>query len=457
MTVVVHPAGAARAETDGMRLMDEQSGPAQAYDSPGTRPAPLSPAPRAPVPPGPVLPPRRGGLLRGLLIVLVLGGAIGALIYYHPWAKTAGRGGAAGRYGDAPQAVRTAPAVAGDMPVVLNELGTVTPLATVTVQTQISGYLQQVAFTEGQMVKPGDFLAQIDPRPYQAALETAQGTLAHDQALLVESRIDLARYQKLASQDSIAKQQVDTQAALVKQYEGSVLSDQGTVDTQKTNLIYCHITAPVAGRVGLRQVDQGNYVTPSLTNGLVVITQLQPISVIFTVPEDALPQIMPRLAAGVKLPVTATDRADSHKLAEGVMAVLDNQVDTTTGTVKIRAMFDNTDSALFPNQFVNVELLVDTIQKTVLVPTAAIQRGVPGTYVFVVKPDDTVSVQPVTIGPSDGTNTAVLKGLSVGEAVVIDGTDRLHEGAKVTVPVATPPGAEATPPARHHRHATAAQ
>ncbi len=456
MTVVVHPAGSTRAETDGMRLMDEQSGPAQAYDAPGTRPAPLSPAPRAPVPPGPVPPRRRGGLLRGLLIVLVLGGAIGALIYYHPWAKTAGRGGAAGRYGDVPQAVRTAPAVAGDMPVVLNELGTVTPLATVTVQTQISGYLQQVAFTEGQMVKPGDFLAQIDPRPYQAALETAQGTLAHDQALLAEARIDLARYQKLASQDSIAKQQVDTQAALVKQYEGSVLSDQGTVDTQKTNLIYCHITAPVAGRVGLRQVDQGNYVTPSLTNGLVVITQLQPISVIFTVPEDALPQIMPRLAAGVKLPVTAFDRTDSHKLAEGVMAVLDNQVDTTTGTVKIRAMFDNTDSALFPNQFVNVQLLVNTIQNTVLVPTAAIQRGVPGTYVFVVKPDDTVSVQTVTIGPGDGTNTAVLKGLSIGEAVVIDGTDRLHEGAKVTVPAATPPGAEAAPPPTHHHHHAAA-
>ncbi len=455
MTIVVHPAGSTRAETDGMRLMDEQSGPAQAYDAPGTRPPPLSPAP---LPPGPVRP-RRGGLLRGLLIVLVLGGAVGGLFYYHPWAKTAGRGGAAGRYGDVPQAVRTAPAVTGDMPVVLNELGTVTPLATVTVQTQISGYLQQVAFTEGQMVKPGDFLAQIDPRPYQAALETAQGTLAHDQALLAASRIDLARYQKLASQDSIARQQVDTQAALVKQYEGSVLSDQGSVDTQKTNLIYCHITAPVAGRVGLRQVDQGNYVTPSLTNGLVVITQLQPISVIFTVPEDALPQIMPRLAAGVKLPVTASDRADSHKLAEGVMAVLDNQVDTTTGTVKIRAMFDNTDGALFPNQFVNVQLLVNTIEMTVLVPTAAIQRGVPGTYVFVVKPDDTVSVQPVTIGPSDGTNTAVLKGLSVGEAVVIDGTDRLHEGAKVTVPAATPPGADATPPPaqHHHRHATATQ
>jgi multidrug efflux system membrane fusion protein len=455
MTIVVHPAGSTRAETDGMRLMDEQSGPAQAYDPPGTRPAPLSPAP---LPPGPVRP-RRGGLLRGLLIVLVVGGAIGALFYYHPWARTAGRGGAAGHYGDAPQAVRTAPAVTGDMPVVLNELGTVTPLATVTVQTQISGYLQQVAFTEGQMVKPGDFLAQIDPRPYQAALETAQGTLAHDQALLAASRIDLARYQKLASQDSIAKQQVDTQAALVKQYEGSVLSDQGTVDTQKTNLIYCHITAPVAGRVGLRQVDQGNYVTPSLTNGLVVITQLQPISVIFTVPEDALPQIMPRLAAGVKLPVTAFDRTDSHKLAEGVMAVLDNQVDTSTGTVKIRAMFDNTDGALFPNQFVNVQLLVNTIEKTVLVPTAAIQRGVPGTYVFVVKPDNTVTVQTVTIGPSDGTNTAVLKGLTVGEAVVIDGTDRLHEGAKVTVPAATPPGAEAAPPAqyRHHRHAAATQ
>jgi multidrug efflux system membrane fusion protein len=414
-------------------------------------PAPLSPRAPQTLPPGrlPPAPPRRRGLVRGLVGLVVIAG-LGALLFEHPWST--GHRQAAGRYPmDAPQTVRTAAAAAGDMPVVLNELGTVTPLATVTVQTQISGYLQQVAFTEGQMVKPGDFLAQIDPRPYQAALETAQGTLAHDQALLVEARIDLARYQKLAAQDSIAKQQVDTQAALVKQYEGSVLSDQGTVDTQKTNLAYCHITAPVQGRVGLRQVDQGNYVTPSLANGLVVITQLQPISVIFTVPEDALPQILPPLNAGVKLAVTATDRADAHTLAKGTMETIDNQVDTTTGTVKIRAVFDNTDRALFPNQFVNAQLLVDTLRNTVLVPGAAIQRGVPGTYVYVVKPDSTVTVRTVEIGPTDGTSTAVLKGLAAGETVVIDGTDRLHEGAKVIVPGATPEAPAAGAP-HHHRH-----
>jgi len=396
---------------------------------------------------------RTGRRLGLLLVLVVLAAGIGAAIWYHPWG-----GGGRRAFPEAAQAVRTAPVVTGDLPLNLSGLGTVTPLATVTVKTQINGQLQSLGFTEGQIVKQGDFLAQIDPRPYQVALEQAKGTLAHDQGLLAQAKSDLLRYQQLNRQDSISKQQVDDQAFLVQQYTGTVAADQGTVDSALLNLTYCHITAPVTGRVGLRQVDAGNYVQTADTNGLVVITQLQPISVIFTVPEDALPQIMPRLAAGVKLPVTAFDRADSHKLAEGVMAVLDNQVDTTTGTVKIRAMFDNTDSALFPNQFVNVQLLVNTIEKTVLVPTAAIQRGVPGTYVFVVKPDDTVSVQTVTIGPSDGTNTAVLKGLSLGEAVVIDGTDRLHEGAKVTVPAATPPGAEAAPPpTHHHRHAAATQ
>jgi multidrug efflux system membrane fusion protein len=403
--------------------------------------------------PGPAAPPRtapppRRSRLRGVIWLVVLGGAAGALLYFHPWSTATPSGGAgggrAGRYAaDAPQAVRVAAAARGDMPVIINALGTVTPLATVTVKTQINGQLIEVAFTEGQIVKRGDFLAQIDPRPYQAALAQAQGTLAHDQALLAEAKIDLARYQKLNSQDSIARQQVDTQQSLVRQYEGTIVTDQALIDTQKLNLVYCHIVSPTDGRVGLRQVDQGNYVQTSDTNGLVVVTQLEPMSVIFTVPEDALTQIMPRLRAGAKLDVVARDRSDTHRIANGQLATVDNQIDTTTGTVKLRAMFDNKDDALFPNQFVNAQLLVNTIRDTVLVPNAAIQRGAPGTYVFLLKPDDTVTVRPVEIGPSDGTNTAISKGLAVGDKVVIDGTDRLREGAKVTIPAARGAGAAA--------------
>jgi multidrug efflux system membrane fusion protein len=377
-----------------------------------------------------------------LLVLLLLAAGIGAVIWWHPWG-----GGAHRTPPVTAQAVRTAPVVTGDLPLNLNGLGTVTPLATVTVKTQIAGTLQTVGFTEGQIVKQGDFLAQIDPRPYQVALEQAKGTLAHDQGLLAQAKSDLQRYQQLNRQDSISKQQVDDQAFLVQQYTGTVAADQGTVDSALLNLTYCHITAPVTGRVGLRQVDAGNYVQTSDANGLVVITQLQPISVIFTLPEDDVPQIMKRLATGAKLPVTALDRSNTTKLATGTLATLDNQIDTTTGTVKLRADFDNTDNELFPSQFVNAQLLVDTLHDTVIVPTPAVQHGAPGTYVYVVNADNTVSVQPIKIGPADGDRTAVTSGLKAGEQVVIDGADRLRDKAKVTVNNGTPGKQAANEPA----------
>ncbi|HEX6842029.1 MAG TPA: MdtA/MuxA family multidrug efflux RND transporter periplasmic adaptor subunit, partial [Stellaceae bacterium] len=333
-----------------------------------------------------------------------------------------------------PMPVVTAAVQQGDMPVRLNALGTVAPLAMVTVRTQINGQLTQIGFKEGQEVSKGDFLAEIDPRPYQAALDQVQGQLLRDQAQLANARRDLARYTKLLAENSIAQQQRDTQEALVHQLEGTVATDQGLLDNAKLNLAYCHIVAPVSGRVGLRQVDPGNYVQVSDANGIVVITQMKPISAIFTLPEDNLPAIVKRLNAGATLPVDAFDRSGATKLASGTLMTIDNQIDPSTGTVKLRAQFDNNDEVLFPNQFVNIQLLVDTLQGATLAPTAAIQRGAPGTFVYVVKPDETVAVQPVKLGPGDAQNVAVLTGLAAGDKVVVDGTDRLRDGAQVTLP-----------------------
>ena len=339
--------------------------------------------------------------------------------------------------------VVTATAQSGAMPVVLNALGTVTPLATVTVRTQISGQLMQLGFSEGQEVAKGDFLAEIDPRPYQAALDSAQGQLLRDQAQLENAKRDLARYTKLVEERSIAGQQRDTQEALVKQLIGTVAADQAQVETAKLNLAYCHITAPVAGRVGLRQVDPGNYVQVSDPNGIVVLTQMRPISVIFSLPEDDLDAVAKRVAAGAKLEVAAYDRSDTTKLATGTLTTFDNQIDTSTGTFKLRAQFANADESLFPNQFVNVRLLVDTLQGATIIPGAAVLRGAPGTYVYVLNPDSTVAVRKVTLGPGNGDAVAVTAGLKPDEQVVTDGADKLREGAKVRIAAAPQPPAQA--------------
>ena len=350
-----------------------------------------------------------------------------------------------------PTPVALAEAQQGDMPVTINGLGTVTPLAMVTVRTQIGGQLTQLGFEEGHEVNQGEFLAQIDPRPYQAALDQAQGQLLRDQAQLANAKRDLARFNRLVAENSIAQQQRDTQDALVHQLEGTVATDQAMVESAKVNLGYCRIVAPVSGRVGLRQVDVGNYVQVSDPNGIVVITQVKPISVIFSLPEDNIPAIMKRLSAGATLPVAAYDRSGVDQLATGSLVTVDNQIDPTTGTVKLRAQFDNKDEVLFPNQFVNVQLLVDTLKGATLVPTSAIQRGAPGTFVYVVKPDDTASVQAVKLGPDDGRNVTITSGLEPGAKVVVDGADKLREGAKVTLPTA--PGASQQPAADAQRGA----
>jgi membrane fusion protein, multidrug efflux system len=388
-----------------------------------TRPSP---------PAGVVEKPARRSRLRPFLWLLLIIALAAAAVWYFPRPQEQPKN--AGRFpSGAPVPVVVAPVEKGDMPVTLSQLGTVTPLAMVTVKTQINGYLVQVAFREGQMVNKGDFLAQIDPRPYQVALEQAQAQLAKDQALLKNAQLDLQRYNTLVAQNSIAKQTRDTQMSLVAQYQATVQSDQAQIDAQKLNLTYCRIISPVTGRVGLRQVDSGNYVQTSDPNGIVVVTQLQPISVIFTLPEDNLPAVMKRVRAGAALSVTAYDRTGATELAQGKLDTVDNQIDTTTGTVKLRAMFDNEQEILFPNQFVNVKLLVETMRDTDIVPSSAIQRGAPGTFVYVVKPDQTAAVQKVKLGPSNNQRVAILTGLQPGESVVIDGTDRLREGAKVTV------------------------
>jgi membrane fusion protein, multidrug efflux system len=342
-----------------------------------------------------------------------------------------------------PVAVSVATVSSGNITVRIPALGTITPLATVTVKTQISGTLQKILFKEGQLVKEGDPIALIDPRPYEAALEQAQGNLRRDQALMLEARLDLKRYEELITQDSVAQQQVDTQRSLVDQYIGTVASDEANIKTAKINLAYCHITSPVTGRAGLRQVDQGNYVTPGDANGLVVITQLQPITAIFPIPEDNVTKVMQRLHDGATLTAEAYDRTNSTKLSDGKVLTVDNQIDVTTGTVKLRALFDNKDNVLFPNQFVNIQLVVDDLKNQVVMPNAAVHRGAPNgvtaTFVYLVNADSTVSVRPVTLGVVDGENVGVTAGLTPGQVVVTEGGDRLRDGVPVSVPGATPP------------------
>lgn len=376
--------------------------------------------------------------LVGLLILLLVA-ALCWWLWPSPAAHKAG-GPAAGKGGRpgfgafaGPVPVRVEPATVGDFPVYLKALGTVTATNTVNVRSRVGGELVKVNFQEGQKVKAGDLLAEIDPRSYQIALQQAEGTLAQNLAQLKNAQIDLQRYKGLYAEDSIAKQTLDTQEALVGQYQGTIKTNQAAVGDAKLNLDFTRIRAPITGRLGLRQLDVGNLVAANDTTALVVITQTQPITVAFTLPESQLNTVLARYRSGAQLPVEAWDRGDVKQQATGVLRSLDNQIDTTTGTLKFKAFFENQDEALFPNQFVNVRLLADTLKNVVLAPSAAIQFGTDGSFVYVLEGENKVRIRKLTLGASDGDLTVVTAGLAKGERVVLEGTDRLRDGSDVEV------------------------
>jgi multidrug efflux system membrane fusion protein len=387
-------------------------------------------------------PPKRRSrfVLISVLVLLVIAG--GVWWSRQDSAPQQAAGGAGGRNA-APMSIVPEVVGKGDIGITLNALGTVTSLATVTIRSQISGYLMKIDFREGDEVKKGDLLAEIDSRPFEATLAQAKGQLARDEAMLKGAQVDLTRYQGLAAQNAVPHQTLDTQVALVAQDQGTVEADRATVKSAEVNLQYCRIISPLDGRVGLRQVDQGNYVTPGDANGLVVITQLKPISVLFTVPEDNLQAISKRLQDGAVLPAAALDRSGANKIADGTLQTFDSQIDPTTGTIKLRAQFPNETETLYPNQFVNIRLLLDTHKDVTTMPTAGVQRGVPGTFVYLVNADNTVSVRKVVLGVTQGERVEVVSGLVPGDRIVIDGADKLRDGAKINV--RTEAGAGASP------------
>ena len=393
------------------------------------------------------------GRARILVLVVGLGCLLiaGAWIAYGRQAKTqqqtkatgSGPGGQPAR----PVPVVVAPVRTGDLSVYLTALGSVTPLNTVTVKSRVDGQLMKTHFTEGQVVHAGDLLAEIDPRPFQAQLMQAEGQLARDQANLANARLDLERYRRLAQQEMIARQQLDTQEMMVSQAEASIKMNTGQIDAIKLQLMYCRITSPITGSVGLRLVDPGNVVKASDTGGLVVITQLEPIALVFSVPEDSLQPILRRFRTGGKVPVDAFDREGRTKIATGTLVAIDNQIDPATGTVRLKASFGNTDGVLYPNQFVNARVLIDVLHDAMLAPAEAIQRGPQGAYVYVVKPDKVVQMRRVQLGPTEGAVVSVRTGVADSEALVVDGAEKVQDGARVepTVRKVGPAGAPATP------------
>ena len=376
---------------------------------------------------------RRRWPLAVLLVALAIGAAV--WIFRRPAESLTPPGGRGGR-GAEVVPVAVASVTKQDIQVTINALGTVTPLATVTVQAQASGQILQVPFVEGQSVRKGDLLVQIDPRPYEAALAQAEGQLAKDKAALEEARMDLVRYEELVQKKSINRQQAEDQKWIVQQNEGAVHVDQAQVDMARINLGYCRIVSPTDGRIGLRLVDPGNIVQAGSgsTANLAVITRMRPMTVIFALPEDNLPAVYARQHGGAKLPVQAYDRSGAHLLDTGTLLAIDSQINTSTGTVNLKAQFPNERENLFPNQFVNVVLRTDVLTDAVAVPSAAIQRGAKGTYTYVVKADKTVAMTPVKLGATDGTLVAALSGLTPGDRVVVDGADKLRDGATVSIP-----------------------
>jgi len=374
--------------------------------------------------------PRKGHPWVWIVVIIVL--LLGAFYFYRQHVKAAEAAKAQAKQPRPGVPIQTATARTGDIGIYINALGTVTPVYTATITSRVDGQITNVAYREGQMVRKGDLLIEIDPRPFQAALTQAQGTLAKDEAVLNEAKIDLNRFQQAYDRNAIAKQQLDDQEQLVKQDEGTVKQDEGAVASAATNVDYTRITAPIEGRVGLRLVDPGNIVTSGATTALVVITQLQPITVIFSVAEDYLPQIQKQLRNGVKMPVDSFARDQTTKLASGTLLTLDNVIDQTTGTLKLKAIFQNQDLELFPNQFVNARLLVDTQRGVTLVPTAAIQRNAQGAFVYVIGSDNSATLRTITVGTTDG-NTAAVQSVNAGDVIAVNGFDKLQNGAKVTI------------------------